>query len=168
MPVRPDVFTVATTADPADPAGYRGAEALLDGQQVGRAAGGLELTVRVCDLPAGESLCPYHYEYAEEWLLLLAGELTLRTPDGTESLSSGALACFPVGPAGAHKVTTPATAPGPARFLMFSTAQEPAVVVYPDGDKIGVFVPGAADNVLVRRSDAGVDYFEGETDRSDG
>ena len=160
---RPDVFAVPTTSDPADPPGYRGAEAVVAGQQIGRAAGGRELTVRVFDLPAGESLCPYHYEYVEEWLLLLTGELELRTPAGPESLTAGALICFPSGPDGAHKVTTPAGAVAPARFVMFSPGREPAVAVYPDSDKIGVFVPGGADNLMVQRADGDADYYAGES-----
>jgi uncharacterized cupin superfamily protein len=163
MPKRPDVFTTEAICDPADPPGFRGAEALVDGDQLGRAAGGRELNVRVFELPAGESLCPYHYEYAEEWLLLLVGELELRTPRGTETVAAGALVCFSAGPEGAHRVTTPAGAGRPARFVMFSSAHEPVVAVYPDGDKIGVWVPGGADNLLVRRADGAAGYYEGET-----
>jgi hypothetical protein len=36
------------------------------------------------------------------------------------------------------------------------------VAVYPDGDKIGVWVPGGADNVMLRRADGNVGYYEGE------
>jgi len=148
--------------DDEDPAGYRGAEVLLDGSNAGRAAGGRELNVRAFLLPPGESLCPYHYEYVEEWLLLLEGELDLRTPTGVERLATGALACFPSGRDGAHKVTTPAGAVDPARFVMFSDAREPAIAVYPDSNKIGIFVPGRADNLLIRRPEANVDYYDGE------
>ena len=32
---------------------------------------------------AGESVCPYHYELTEEeWLIVLDGRPTLRTPEG--------------------------------------------------------------------------------------
>jgi uncharacterized cupin superfamily protein len=127
------------------------------------ALGARETSLRLFELPAGESLCPYHYEYVEEWLLLLSGELDLRTPGATERLPSGAVACFPRGPEGAHKLTTPAEASDPARFVMFSSAREPAVAVYPDSDKIGVWVPGGADNVMLRRGDGQVPYYDGET-----
>ena len=157
MSERPNLFSGAPAFDAEDPPGYRGGEI-----PAGKAAGGRELAVRAFELPAGESLCPYHYEYAEEWLLVLHGELDLRTPSGTERLAAGALACFAPGPQGAHKVTTPADAQAPSRFLMFSSAAEPAVAVYPDSDKIGVFVPGRGDNVLVRRRDGNVGYYEGE------
>jgi uncharacterized cupin superfamily protein len=49
-----------------------------------------------------------------------------------------------------------------ARVLMLSTRRAPAVAVFPDSDKVGVFTddPGAA--VMVRRSSA-VDYWDGES-----
>lgn len=148
--------------DDTDPPGYRGAEVYHDGDGLGKAAGGRQLNVRVFVLPPGESLCPYHYEYIEEWLLLLEGELELRTPAGQELLGSGAVACFPSGPEGAHKATTPAGANRPARFVMFSDSREPSVAVYPDSDKIGVWVPGRADNMLVRRPAQNAGYYDGE------
>ena len=163
MSERPDVFSAPVSHDDADPPGFRGGEALIDGKELGEAAGGRELKVRVFELPCGETLCPYHYEYVEEWLMLLEGELDLRTPAGTERLSRGALACFPAGPDGGHRVTTPANATQPARFVMLSSGREPAVAIYPDSGKLGVWVPGGADNLLVRRADGGVDYYEGET-----
>jgi uncharacterized cupin superfamily protein len=162
MAVRPNVLGDGEF-DEKDPAGYRGAELRHDEANLGKAAGGRELNVRVFVLPPGESLCPYHYEYVEEWLLLLEGELELRTPDGDERLDTGALACFPSGPAGGHKVTTPAGADRPARFVMFSDAREPVVCVYPDSDKIGIWVPGGEDNMLFRRPEANAGYYDGET-----
>jgi hypothetical protein len=44
-----------------------------------------------------------------------------------------------------------------------STMRLPAVAVYPDSDKIGVFTAGKVDNVMVRR-ESGVDYWDRETD----
>ena len=34
----------------------------------------------------GEKLRPYHYEYVEEWLLVLDGVVVVRTPDGGHEL----------------------------------------------------------------------------------
>ena len=45
---------------------------------------------------------------------------------------------------------------------MFSSAREPAVAVYPDSDKIGVFPPNPEDKLLVRREHAREDYYAGE------
>jgi hypothetical protein len=46
---------------------------------------------------------------------------------------------------------------------MFSSAREPSVAVYPDSDKIGVWTGNPDDDVMLRRSDAGIPYFDGET-----
>jgi len=67
---------------------------------------------------------------------------------------------FPTGPAGAHSVRNHTDAT--ARVLMFSTRSEPAVAVYPDSGKIGVFTGNEDDDLLVRKS-SGVDYWDGET-----
>ncbi len=66
--------------------------------------------------------------------------------------------CFPAGPAGAHKVTN--AGDETVLALMWSSAREPAVSVYPDSDKMGVWA--GEDHVLLRRADGNVDYFEGE------
>jgi uncharacterized cupin superfamily protein len=156
MTQRPDVFHDAATFDDADPPGFRAGEVRprVDGQ---------ELRARVYDVPPGETLCPYHYETVEEWLLVLAGEADVRTPSGTERLGTGALVCFAAGAEGAHRVSTPADAAGAARLMMFSSGFEPVVSVYPDSDKIGVWVPGGADNLLVHRSGGNAEYFDGES-----
>jgi uncharacterized cupin superfamily protein len=150
-----NVFDAEFEYDDEDPEGYRSGVA-----RVGEAAGGHEQSVRLFEVPPGESLCPYHYEYVEEWLLVLEGMLILRAPDGEQEVGRGDLYSFPAGPAGAHKLTNRGTEN--ARILMWSSAAEPAVAVYPDGDKIGVWVPGGADNVMLRRADGKVGYYEGE------
>jgi uncharacterized cupin superfamily protein len=152
---RPNAFTAAFEYDEGDPPGYRNGLA-----RVGQSAGGEALNVKVYELPPGESLCPFHYEYEEEWLVVLAGSISLRTPGGEERLEAGDIVCFQPGPDGAHKTTN--AGEQPARLLMFSSAREPAVAVYPDSDKIGVWPGNADDNVMLRRSDGAVGYFEGE------
>jgi uncharacterized cupin superfamily protein len=152
---RANVFSAEFEYDPEDPEGYRAGMA-----KVGKAAGGEELAIKLFELPSGENLCPYHYEYVEEWLLMLEGEVVVRTPDGEEPAGRGELVRFAAGPEGAHKLTN--RGEEPARFLMFSSSAEPAVAVYPDGDKIGVWVPGGADNVMLRRSDGNAGYYDGE------
>jgi len=151
----PNVFDCEFEYEEDTPEGFRCGEA-----QVGRQAGAREESVRVFEIPEGQSLCPYHYEYVEEWLLVLDGEVVLRTPDGERPLDRGALVCFAAGPAGAHKVTN--RADPIARIMMWSSAREPAVAVYPDSDKIGVWPGREEDKLMVRRADGHVDYFEGE------
>jgi uncharacterized cupin superfamily protein len=150
-----NVFEADFEYDDADPTGYRSGMA-----RVGDLAGGKDLSVKLFEVPPGETLCPYHYEYEEEWLIVLEGTIALRTPDGERALERGEVVCFPPGPAGAHKTTN--RGERPARLLMFSSAREPAVAVYPDSDKIGVWPGDDRDNLMFRRSDGGVDYFEGE------
>jgi len=150
-----NVFEADFEYEDSDPEGYRAGAA-----RVGKAAGGSDLNVKLYELPPGEALCPYHYEYAEEWLLVLEGTIELRTPDGTEELARGDLVCFPPGPAGAHKTTNRGSET--ARILMFSSAREPAVAVYPDSDKIGVWPGNDGDKIMARRADAHLGYWDGE------
>jgi uncharacterized cupin superfamily protein len=151
-----NVFTAEFSYDEGDPEGYRSGQAL-----VGREAGGVALNVKLYELPPGQSLCPYHYEYEEEWLLVLDGELVLRDPAGERAIGRGALTCFPAGAEGAHKLTNRNGTP--AHVLMFSSAREPAVAVYPDSDKIGVWPGNEEDNLMLRREDGHRDYYDRET-----
>ena len=151
----PNLFSAEFDYDSDDPAGYRSGYA-----GVGAGAGGKELTVKLFEVPPGQSLCPYHYEYVEEWLLVLEGDLVLRVPSGDEQVGRGDVVCFPAGPDGAHKLTNRSEAP--ARIVMFSSAREPAVAVYPDSDKVLVSTGNKADRLMVRRADGHVDYWDGE------
>ena len=91
------------TYDSEDPEGYRAGMYRL-GPHVGAERTG----ATVYDLPAGELLCPYHYEYGEEeWLLVLSGRPFLRTPSGTEELEPMDVAFFRRGPEGARRVGWP-------------------------------------------------------------
>ena len=84
--------------DAEDPPGFR-AGMLRPGPGFGAEGTGASLY----ELPPGEAVCPYHYEYAEEeWLLVLSGTPSVRTPEGTEQLAPLDLVFFPRGPDGAH------------------------------------------------------------------
>jgi uncharacterized cupin superfamily protein len=150
------MFDASFEYDDGDPQGYRSGQA-----RIGREAGGSENVVKLFELPPGEALCPYHYEYVEEWLLVLDGSgVAVRTPEGEKQLASGDVVCFPPGPSGAHKVVN--RGDDPAHVLMFSSAREPAVAVYPDSDKIGVWSGNDADSFRFRRRDGSVDYWADE------
>ena len=86
----PNLFHTELEFDREDPPGYHGGMVHLT-----RSEGGSDLAVKLFELPPGEALCPFHYEFVEEWLLLLSGELDLRTPTGTERLPTGATVRFP-------------------------------------------------------------------------
>ena len=132
----------------------------LEGRvDVARAVGSTATLMFIYDLAPGQSQSPYHYEYAEEWLLVVDGTVVLRAPDGEHTLERGDLVCFAPGPAGAHKLTN--RSESPARTLMFSSSASPAVSVYPDSDKIGVFPGNEADELIFRRGTA-VPWSDGE------
>ncbi len=142
--------------DPEDPEGFR-AGMFRPGPDLGASM----LGASVYELPPGQALCPYHYEYAEEeWLLVLRGTATVRTPEGEEELGPWDVTCFAPGPGGAHQVRN---ATGEAvRILMFSNRAAPAATVYPDSDKIAIHTGNREDDLMVRRS-SGVGYYDGES-----
>jgi uncharacterized cupin superfamily protein len=110
----------------------------LEGRvDVARALGSTATLMFIYDLAPGQGQSPYHYEYEEEWLLVVDGTIVVRAADGEHVLERGDLVCFPPGPSGVHKLMN--RSDSPARTLMFSRSRPPAVSVYPDSDKIGVF-----------------------------
>ena len=153
---RVNLRTADVGFDKDDPAGYHTAYARL-----GPALGGALLGGSLYELPPGQSICPYHYEWGnEEWLLVVAGRVALRHPGGEDELEPGELVCFPVGPEGAHKVTNREETA--ARVVIFSTKIDPSASVYPDSGKIGIWpAPGSGDALMVRQSSK-VDYWDGE------
>ena len=89
------------TFDDDDPDGYH-----TGYDRIGPKVGGSKVGATHYLIRPGQSLCPYHYEYGEEeWLLVLGGTATVRTPEGNEDLREGDMVAFPEGPEGAHKVT---------------------------------------------------------------
>jgi uncharacterized cupin superfamily protein len=142
--------------EPEDPVGFRAGMFRL-GPDLGAERTG----ATVYELPPGELLCPYHYEYGEEeWLLVLFGHPFLRTPDGTEELNPFDVAFFARGPAGAHQVGN--RTDEPARVLMWSEVTYPSATSYPDSDKVGVWTGWKPEDLIVERS-SGVGYYRGES-----
>jgi uncharacterized cupin superfamily protein len=152
---RVNVAAVEPEYDPDDPAGFRSGSSRL-----GPLVGAERLGATVYELPPGQSICPYHYEYGEEeWLLVLEGRPTLRHPDGEDELQPLDLVCFPSGPEGAHGVRN--ATDETVRVLMFSNVEYPAVTAYPDSGKVGVWPRDPSERLMVRRESA-VDYWDGE------
>ena len=84
----------------------------------------------------GNKVWPYHTHHAnEEWLLVVRGQPTLRTPEGERQLDEGDVVCFPRGRAGAHQVWNGSDSP--IRVLMLSTLVTPDIVEYLDTGKVG-------------------------------
>ena len=132
----------------------------LEGRiDVARHVGSAATAMFIYDLAPGQSSSPYHYEYEEEWLLVIDGSIAVRAPDGEHTLKRGDLVCFPAGPDGAHKLMN--RSESSARALLFSSARVPAVSVYPDSDKIGVWSGDDANDLVFKRGSA-VPWSEGE------
>jgi uncharacterized cupin superfamily protein len=142
----------------ARPEGYKAGIASF-----GKSIGAAMLGATLYELPPGQCVGPYHYEYGnEEWALVLQGRPTLRNPDGEEPVEPMDVICFSVGPEGAHNFTNETDET--VLVLLLSTMVDPSLAVYPDSDKIGVF-PGEqhrGDHAMVRR-ESHVDYYDGET-----
>ena len=130
--------------------------------RVGDRLGAERIGASVYEVEPGQKTFPYHFQYAvEEWLIVLRGEPTLRTPEGERRLSPGDCAVFKRGPAGAHLVRNDTDEP--VRVLMLPSHAEVDVAVYPDSGKVGAFAdepPGTFR--LIVPQDAEVDYFQGE------
>jgi uncharacterized cupin superfamily protein len=99
--------------------------------RVGAQAGARNLAANIYELDPGVVGSPLHVHHAnEELLLVLAGKLSLRSPDGTRLVSAGAVVALPAGQGGAHSLVNRSDAP--VRYLVVSTTNSPDVVEYPD------------------------------------
>lgn len=135
------------------PDGYR-----CNAASIGKRLGAEHIGMTVYELPPGQAVCPYHFEWTdEEWLLVLAGTPTLRSPDGERVLAPGDTVCFPAGPDGAHLVRA---TDEPARIAILSTKSRFGVAEYPDSHKIGVW--SGSTQVHMLRSAEQLDYWDGE------
>jgi len=136
-----------------------------EGFRHSRVAAGKQLGARLLggslyELPPGERSWPYHYEEGcEEWVLAISGRPTLRGADGERELVPGDLAVFPEGPDGAHQVIN--NTDEPCRVLLLSSKAPIAVVHYPESGKVGIWTQAEGYQTMLR-SDATVDYWEGE------
>jgi uncharacterized cupin superfamily protein len=123
-----NLFNGATDVppDPADPPGYA-----CSAVRVGKRIGAARMGMSIYDLPPGQAICPYHFEWTdEEWLIVISGRPTLRAPDGERELEPGDTVCFPAGPAGAHHVRN--NTDDGARVAILSTKNDVGIAEYPD------------------------------------
>jgi uncharacterized cupin superfamily protein len=127
---------------------------------IGKRIGGELLGASLYELPPGERSWPYHYEtVSEEWLLVVAGRPTLRSPDGERDLREGDVVAFPRGPRGAHALEN--RGDEPARILIVSTKGPLDVVHYPDTGKLGVWTIEKG-YVALTREQPDLDYWDVE------
>jgi len=112
------------------------------------------------EVEPGNKLWPYHTHYAnEEWVIVLAGAPTLRTPEGEQVLKEGDVVCFPRGKDGAHQIINRTDVP--IRVLMLSSQIGPDLVQYLDTGK--VFARNAeGEPIMLAKPGPTVEYWEGE------
>lgn len=126
----------------------------------GRRLGATLLGGSLYEVPPGEKTWPYHYEQgSEEWLMVVAGKPTLRSPEGEQELEPGDFAVFPEGPVGAHQVINKTA--DPVRVIFFSSKSPLAVVHYPDSGKVGIWSSGDGYHAMLR-DEPKLDYWEDE------
>jgi uncharacterized cupin superfamily protein len=121
--------------------------------------GAIATGMGIYEIEPGNASWPYHFEIGEEeWLIVIEGELTLRTPEGESVLRAGDVACFPAGAGGAHAIRNDTDAP--VRYAMPSTrARFGAASIYPDSGKVGIRAPGFRHRGRLGEQ---VEYWEGE------
>jgi uncharacterized cupin superfamily protein len=144
--------------EPREHPGFRARRARI-GYQLGSERIGLSLW----EVEPGQAAYPYHFHLTEEELvIMLDGDLTLRTVDGHRMLEPGEVVRFERGRGGGHQLINNSDAP--ARFLSTSTNGEPDIVLYPDSGKIGAAerLPHGGGMKLYFREQDAVDYHEGE------
>jgi uncharacterized cupin superfamily protein len=89
------------------------------------------LVCAVWELDPGADPSPYHLHHGtDEYLVVLRGTPTLRTPDGERALVEGETVPFPRGLPGAHQVRNDTDQP--IRLLMFAYHHTPDVIEYLD------------------------------------
>jgi uncharacterized cupin superfamily protein len=139
--------------DDEGPEGHR-----FSARAVARELGAERTGFSVYEVEPGEATWPYHFELgSEEWLFVIDGEITVRTPDGERTMRTGDVVCFPEGPAGAHAVRNDSAAV--ARFAMLSVDAPSGAAIYPDSGKLFVYGPGFRHR---GRLGDEVEYWEGE------
>jgi uncharacterized cupin superfamily protein len=92
-------------------------------------------------------------------VIVLAGEPTLRTPEGEHVLKVGDVVCFPRGKAGAHHIANHTDAP--IRVLMLSSMIGPDIVEYLDSGKVYATSAGG-EQIMLARPEPPAEYWEGE------
>jgi uncharacterized cupin superfamily protein len=127
---------------------------------VGHRLGAEVLGGSLYELDPGQRLFPYHVHHAnEEWIVVVRGTPTLRTPDGEQELREGDVAVFRRGAEGAHQVANRTDAP--VRVLMLSSKVNPEIVEYLDTGKVGTR-DAKGERILLSRAGEAVDYWDGE------
>lgn len=134
--------------------------------RVAERAGAEHLGASLYELePGGETVFHYHVQ-REELLVVLRGEVSLRTATGWETLPEGEVVAFPRGERGAHGLRNDTD--GRVRVLLISEMNAPNISVYPDENRVGIFDAGRRSErrfgALFNVADAVVDYGGGKAE----
>jgi uncharacterized cupin superfamily protein len=112
------------------------------------------------ELEPGDRLWPYHTHHAnEEWVIVLRGRPTLRTPEGETELEEGDVVAFLRGEQGAHQIAN--RTGEPLRVLMLSTLLSPDVIEYLDSGQIAA-VDASGKRLFRMMRGEPAEYWEGE------
>jgi uncharacterized cupin superfamily protein len=132
----------------------------VKGTLVGEHIGGELIGATLSEVEPGSKLWPYHTHHLnEEWVIVLGGEPTLRTPNGEQVLQEGDVVCFPRGKQGAHQIVNKTESP--IRVLMLSSMIRGEIIEYLDTGK--VLAKDAQDeDVMFARPGPTAEYWEGE------
>jgi uncharacterized cupin superfamily protein len=110
--------------------------AVVDGRikrALGDVGGLTQFGVNLTTLEPGAVSALRHWHTREdEFVYVLAGEVTLITDGGEETLAAGMAAAFPAGEANAHQLVNRGTAP--VTYLEIGTRAPDDEVIYPDDD----------------------------------
>jgi len=127
---------------------------------IGKRLGAELLGGGVYEIDPGKKLWPYHVHHAnEEWVIVLRGRPTLRTPEGERELAEGDVACFPRGASGAHQLRN--ATEETVRIVMLSTRLSPEFIEYPDSGKV-LAKDANDDDIFMGRLGEPAEYWEGE------
>jgi len=127
---------------------------------VGHRVGGELIGASMSEVEPGNKLWPYHtHHWNEEWVIVVRGEPTLRTPEGEEVLREGDVVCFPRGQKGAHQIIN--RTDEPIRVLMLSSMIQGDVIEYVDTGKVLAEGP-TGEKVMFSRPGPTVEYWEDE------
>jgi uncharacterized cupin superfamily protein len=122
--------------------------------------GAEQLGATLYETPPGETLWPYHWELGcEEFLVVVAGTPTLRTPEGERRLEAGDVVNFPEGEPGTHQLRNDSDMP--FRVLIGSTKGRVYAAGYPDSGKLLVEAPRHGFRKLLADGPE-LDYWHGE------
>jgi uncharacterized cupin superfamily protein len=129
---------------------------------VGRRLGSELLGATVFEFDPGVRYISHFHHGNEEWAIVLAGAVTLRTPEGERELKPGDVAVFRRGPEGTHALAN--ASDSVCRVAIFSSMVHPDVVEYPDVGVVGAIAGDAPTagrdapfEAFFRASD-GIDY----------